>query len=143
MYSKILAPVDLAYPDTAKKMVAVAKALADTGKSTITVLNVIPDLPGYVAAELPTSITDKIHSDAIANLKTIASELSLTDSCDLLLRSGRPHSQILQAADEIDADLIVIASHQPGLEDYLLGSVAGKVVRHAKCSVLVERSAAK
>ena len=35
--------------------------------------------------------------------------------------------------------MIVIASHDPGLVDYLLGSVAARVVRHAHCSVLVTR----
>ena len=39
-----------------------------------------------------------------------------------------------------DADVIVIASHDPGLADYLLGSVAARVVRHAHCSVLVVRN---
>ena len=36
-------------------------------------------------------------------------------------------------------DLIIVASHRPGLQDYFLGSTAAKVVRHAKCSVLVIR----
>ena len=39
-----------------------------------------------------------------------------------------------------NTDLISkIASHQPGLQDYFLGSTAAKVVRHATCSVLVMR----
>jgi nucleotide-binding universal stress UspA family protein len=42
-------------------------------------------------------------------------------------------------AEEKGADLIIIASHRPGLKDYFLGSTAAKVVRHAKCSVLVIR----
>ena len=35
--------------------------------------------------------------------------------------------------------MIVMASHDPVLSDYLLGSVAARVVRHAHCSVLVAR----
>jgi len=42
-------------------------------------------------------------------------------------------------AQEKGVDLIIIASHRPGLQDYFLGSTAAKVVRHAKCSVLVIR----
>jgi len=42
-------------------------------------------------------------------------------------------------AKEKDVDLIIIASHRPGLQDYFLGSTAAKVVRHATCSVLVVR----
>ena len=36
-------------------------------------------------------------------------------------------------------DVIVMASHQPKFSDYLLGSTAARVVRHAKCSVLIAR----
>jgi nucleotide-binding universal stress UspA family protein len=55
------------------------------------------------------------------------------------IRIGHPSRTILEVAEEKAADLIIIASHQPGLQDYFLGSTAAKVVRHAKCSVLVVR----
>jgi len=45
----------------------------------------------------------------------------------------------LQAAEDCDANLIMIASHKPGLRDYFIGSTAARVIRHAQCSVLVER----
>lgn len=143
MYKSILAPVDLSHRDVAKQMIATAKALADGDGKQLTLLNVVPDLPGYVAAELPSGLAQKMESSAKQDLQKLASEAGLGKSANLVLRHGRPHSQILQVADEIGADLIVIASHQPGIEDYLLGSVAGKVVRHAKCSVLVERGVMK
>ena len=37
------------------------------------------------------------------------------------------------------ADLIVIASHEPGMLAYVIGSNASTIVRRAKCSVLVVR----
>ena len=43
------------------------------------------------------------------------------------------------AAEDDKVDLIIIASHKPGLQDYFLGSTAARVVRHASCSVLVVR----
>jgi len=49
------------------------------------------------------------------------------------------HHEILEMAKAKNVDLIVIASHKPGIADYLLGSVAAGVVRHAKCSVHVMR----
>ncbi|MBT8411941.1 MAG: universal stress protein, partial [Octadecabacter sp.] len=42
-------------------------------------------------------------------------------------------------ATDNSIDCIIMASHQPGLEDYFLGSTAARVVRHAKCSVHVIR----
>ena len=56
-----------------------------------------------------------------------------------IIGHGPIYSEILEAAESIGADLIVLASHRPGLQDYLIGPNASKVVRHAKCSVLVIR----
>ena len=55
------------------------------------------------------------------------------------VRKGASYHGILEYADDNEIDLIIINSHRPGLQDYLLGSTAAKVVRHAKCAVLVER----
>ena len=56
-----------------------------------------------------------------------------------MLRKGSPHRLIPQVAEELDADLIVMNSHNPRIRDYLLGSTAGHVVTHAQCNVLVIR----
>jgi len=58
---------------------------------------------------------------------------------DAEVRSGNPGPTILTSADECGADLIIVGSHKPGLQDYFLGSTAARVVRHAQCSVLVMR----
>ena len=58
---------------------------------------------------------------------------------EVRISSGNPYKAILEVAKEEGADLIVLASHRPGLQDYFLGSTAAKVVRHAECSVLVRR----
>ncbi len=52
---------------------------------------------------------------------------------------GTIYQEVLRAADRIGADLIVIAAHRPGLQDYLLGPNAASVVRHFKGSVMVVR----
>ena len=56
-----------------------------------------------------------------------------------MARNGTIYDEILTVADEIEADLIIMASHRPALRDYLLGPNASRVVRHAKQSVLVVR----
>lgn len=53
--------------------------------------------------------------------------------------SGTPKDHILQLADDIDADVIILASHRPSMSIYLPGSNAAAVIRHVKCSVLVVR----
>ncbi len=53
------------------------------------------------------------------------------------IRHGRPFLEIIQAARDENADLIVIATHgRGGLEHVLFGSTAEKVVRKAPCPVL-------
>ena len=55
---------------------------------------------------------------------------------------GSPDSRIVETAEEIGADLIILGSHgYKRWERLLLGSVSSSVVHHAHCSVLVVRSA--
>jgi len=56
------------------------------------------------------------------------------------VRQGNAAATILDAALAMQADAIVLGSHRPGYRDVLLGSTAARVVRHAKCSVVVDRS---
>jgi nucleotide-binding universal stress UspA family protein len=51
---------------------------------------------------------------------------------------GRPEEEILRRAETTNADLIAIGTRgYSGLNRFLLGSVAQRVLRHAPCSVLV------
>jgi len=54
-------------------------------------------------------------------------------------RAGGIYHELLQEAADWNADLIVVGSHRPVMSDYLLGSNAKTIVRHAQCSVLVVR----
>jgi nucleotide-binding universal stress UspA family protein len=57
----------------------------------------------------------------------------------LIVVYGTIYKQIIEVAESIKADLIVMAAHRPALEDYLLGPNAARVVRHSNRSVLVVR----
>ena len=60
------------------------------------------------------------------------------------LREGKPADEIIKAARERDAQLIVIGTHgRSGLQRVLMGSTAEGVVRHAPCPVLVARVGSK
>ena len=57
-----------------------------------------------------------------------------------MLREGHAAREILQAAREIEADLIVLGCRgRSGMKRFLLGSVSHKVMLHAPCSVLISR----
>jgi nucleotide-binding universal stress UspA family protein len=58
-----------------------------------------------------------------------------------LLKEGDPVTEILSAAREAGADLIVMGTHgRTGLGRLLMGSVAEHVVRHATCPVVTVRT---
>jgi len=74
-------------------------------------------------------------------VERVAEELrDMTPNVDTLVRSGAPADQIIRAADEMEADLIVIGGRGKGaVGAILLGSVAYQVLHHAPCPVLVTR----
>ncbi|MBA3390554.1 MAG: universal stress protein [Actinomycetota bacterium] len=71
----------------------------------------------------------------------VAEELrEMTTNVDTMVRAGTPADQIVRAADELEADLIVIGGRGKGaMEAIVLGSVAYRVLHHAPCPVLVTR----
>ncbi len=71
----------------------------------------------------------------------VAEELrEMTTNVDTMVRAGTPADQIIRAADELEADLIVIGGRGKGaMEAIVLGSVAYRVLHHAPCPVLVTR----
>ncbi|MCE5263809.1 MAG: universal stress protein [Deltaproteobacteria bacterium] len=66
-----------------------------------------------------------------------AKELQITTN----VRVGRPEEEILKEEKEKNVDLIVIASHgKTGFLQYLMGSVAERVSRGAKCEVMLVKA---
>jgi nucleotide-binding universal stress UspA family protein len=136
MYKSILIPIDLANVERSQPMIEVARKLGDEG-SQIILLNVVEEVPTWIANELPEGILEKSSQSARSELKALAKAAVI--KVEVEIRSGHPYKTILHVADEAGTDLIIIASHKPGLQDYFLGSTAARVVRHAKCTVLVVR----
>ena len=136
MYKTILVPIDLAHVAEGKAILDVAAKQADEGAKII-LLNVIEEIPTWAAAEIPKDIIDRSTENVRSEIEGIANASGM--KMDTEIRSGHASNTILEVAKERNADLIIIASHRPGLQDYFLGSTASKVVRHANCSVLVVR----
>jgi universal stress protein F len=136
MYKTILVPVDIAHVVEGRANLDLAAQHAADGAKII-LLNVIEDIPGWAAAELPADLIKNSQSSSREKLEKLASSSGM--EMDVEVRTGHSYHTILQVAEEKKADLIIVASHRPGLQDYFLGSTAAKVVRHAKCSVLVIR----
>ena len=126
-----------------------AVALAARDGATLTILHVgtsaasvtaIPDVESAAALELAAVAADMAREtdDQLAERATRARVLGV--EANLLVRQGHPDDVIVQTADELGADLLVIGTHgRTGITRFLLGSVAEHIVRRATCDVLVAR----
>ena len=136
MYSNILVPVLIDNNPSTKKAIDIAKQmLSDDG--TITLLHVVEETPTYVNQMIPSDVIVNTIKNSQSEIKKMA-ETHAPGAKTAVVR-GHASRSIMDYRDENDCDCIVIASHQPGLEDYFLGSTAARVVRHAQCSVHVLR----
>lgn len=135
MFKKILIPVALDHDIDVQRIIATARLLlAANGK--ITLVAVVEDLPVYVAEYTTVKPVEHIREDLRQRLRAIAKG---QDDLEVAVLSGKPGVAIPDLAAETNADLIVINSHKPGVEDYFLGSTASRVVRRAPCAVFVLR----
>lgn len=136
LYQSIMLPIDIAHPDAAADMFEKAKALLAPG-GTLTAVYAIPEIPAYVTFEMPDGFLPVTMRKADQTLRDVVAKSGVDAEVKIL--TGQAPRAILAAADSAKAELIIVASHRPGLSDYLLGSTAARVVRHAQCSVLVMR----
>ena len=139
MYSSILVPVDLEEPSSWLKAVPTALELARCFKAPLTLGTVIEDRVAALEAQWSAVGFRELLSTASARLAQLADELRGTSSMETKVGTGSIGGGILDLAEQIGADLIVLASHRPGMRDWLIGANADRVVRHAGCSVLVVR----
>lgn len=136
MYKKIVVPVDMGQLDKGEKILAKALALLDAG-GQILLVNIVETVPSYLTIDLPIDFVDVSVKDAEAKLAELDGKLSA--GARKIVRAGSPAREIMDIAEKEAADLIIIASHRPDFSNYLIGATADRVVRHAKCSVLVDR----
>ncbi len=136
MYKNILIPVALDHRAAAEAAITVARTLAaDDGQ--VTLLHVVEKVPPYAESYLTPEMIEGNLTEASDQLTELARSAPGNAKAEVV--SGHAAQTILEYAEKAGCDCIVIASHKPGLEDYLIGSTAGRVVRHATCAVHVIR----
>ncbi len=142
MYKSILVAIDLNDETSALRVTEVAIRLARDNDAALHIVNVIPDFGmSFVNTFFTEDQTRKIVEDEKARFESWArQEMPEGQAYDLTVVKGHVYDNILRTADRIGADVIVLGSHKPELEDYLLGPNAARVVRHAKQSVFVVRN---
>lgn len=137
MYTKIMVPVDLAHLDRLDKALTTATDLARHYRIPVCFVGVTAETPTPVAHS-PAEYRDKLEAFGARQAEqhgldvTTASYSSHDPAVDL-------DRTLLAAAKDNGADLIVMASHVPGLADHMFTSHAGTVASQAEVSVLVVR----
>lgn len=134
MYKNILVPMALDHGVSAETLALAKSMLAPDG--TITALHVYEMPNGSVSAYIDEGLLDAGYERAKAEM---TKKLEGFSGIKAVLQKGHTSRTIIEYAEAAGIDCIVIASHKPGFRDYLLGSTAARVVRHAGCSVHVKR----
>lgn len=139
MYRNILVPVDLDQPELGEEALMVASTLAECFSSTITICTVVSGAEAIRTGEwLPISV-EQLLFDARARLEGLAAKVNDKVSCSVEVAAGTIAGGVLEIAERIEADLIILASHRPAMRDYILAANAVRVARRACCSVLIAR----
>jgi nucleotide-binding universal stress UspA family protein len=141
MYKNILLPVDLNEESSWKKALPTAVEYCHAFGAALHVMTVIPDYrKGIVAQYFPADFEKKAREETDKQLQALIKKLvPQALSTQQHVTRGSIYDQIVQTAKRINADLIVMASHRPGAQDYLIGPNATRVIRHFGGSVLVVR----
>ncbi|MEP6858972.1 MAG: universal stress protein [Deltaproteobacteria bacterium] len=136
----VLCPVDFS-PSSAHASELATDLVRPGG--AITLLHVL-ELPAHYGGELPDeAAVHALAPHAACHLDDWAARLRpRCQDLRIHARVGNPGGQILGALDhDHSVDLLCIGSHgHTGVRRLLLGSLAEKIVRHARCPVLVARA---
>jgi universal stress protein A len=147
---KILVPTDFSEDSAAAFRMALSIAAAYQAR--IFLLHVISNTVQRSLSDysLDQSIVDRVMSMSIVfsneKLRAAIDKVQENGNVKIIpdVRKGQPYEEILNEASERKIDLIVIASHgETGLKKYFMGSVTEKVMKEAKCPVLLIRSQEK
>ncbi len=105
----------------------------------VSVLNALP-LPATAHVTVLTVASPGREARAAEIAARCAEHLRLPGTVETRTRTGYPEEEILDLAAATSTDLILVGATSRGaLPQFLLGSVAERVVHHASCSVLVAR----
>jgi nucleotide-binding universal stress UspA family protein len=122
-----------------------AYTLARKFESKLIVMHVINepvDLRGFYVPHISfESLEKEIEESAEKMMKKFCAGrlVDLADT-ETVIVSGIPYEQIMKKADDEDAALIVLGTHgRAGLDHFLFGSTAERVVRRSRCPVMTIR----
>lgn len=147
MFKKILVPVDIDYPRTARAVYQNAMELASLSNAEIRIVSVMPDFSMPIVASF---VTEEVKNEAREKFKEALDEF-VQENCSgggpkvsHRVLVGKHYEEILKMADKWEADLIVVYhNHRRPINEAFSDNCARKVVKNANCSVLRLRNVLK
>ena len=141
MYKKILVPTDGSeFAERAEKHALFLARVSDAEIIALGVVETSFSL-GLSSNETVANMTEMLKKEAEENIGIIE-KMKEAEHCDvkitLKIGEGSPADVILDTVEKENIDLVVMGnSGKTGFNRIIMGSVAEKVVKFAKCSVLV------
>ncbi|MFZ0135071.1 MAG: universal stress protein [Desulfobacterales bacterium] len=144
MFTHILCPTDL--KDRSDLAVNQAIRMAHQFGSKITLLNIHKEFMDKEEREMlrvsVSKMKDKYKQSAVESKKEMKDIVHQMHGDDIdiayLLQGGKPENTIVEMAEKIGADLIVMATDgRDNLLDYVAGTITEHVINSARCPVLV------
>lgn len=141
LYRNILLPIDTEDETSSPTVLLIATELARQFGARLHAMTVVPDVGVSMGAPFSSANANKrLIGRSRERLDAVVGEKIPSDlTVEKIVALGSVYREILRVALDVNADLIVMGSHRPERKDFLLGSNADKVVRHAVCPVLVVR----
>ena len=141
VFKNILVPLDGS--QAGREALLYALSLAETYQASVWILHVI-DLNQYMSSFEQVSgsgyLPQEILDEGQKVLEEVCGLIPAGVTAKTLVKMGRPQERILETAEEMQADLIVMGSRGLGaLKQMLMGSVSQHILVHAKSPVLVIR----
>jgi len=148
MYKNILLPYDGS--ELSDRALAEGISFAKSAGSKITLMYVVTPYRVPISGDHNSAAIKEIERRHVAEVEKLASEMlekarqrveSAGLQCDMVMRPGyHPHEEIIETANNLKCDLVLMASHgRRGLQGLLLGSETVKVLTHCTIPVLVVR----
>jgi nucleotide-binding universal stress UspA family protein len=142
---RVLVPVDLSEQSTL--VVDHAVGLATAYGASIDLLHVVEEaaFPTAYGLDPLTPTQPDVQERAREALEALAAEIEdFDEALNTHVLAGYAARDIVDFAEDSAADLVVMATHgRTGLQRFLIGSVAEKVVRSAPCPVFTVKSFGK
>jgi len=141
MYKDILLPVELSDEGSWHKALEVSVEYCRAFGSRLHIISVLPEFASSMVANyFPEGFEEKHRLEVDKQLHDFVSQ-NVPAECQVqvIVAEGKIYKEIINAAESIGADLIVMGSHKRELMDYVIGPNAERVVSHSSKSVLVVR----